>query len=86
MHKETKKAPEVPGLRVLDSPLDRSDFYPKAQISKRLSKKTGRCPKNDIHAGRPCWRLTDRPFVHVCRQNILDSWLGNLRECLAHLV
>jgi hypothetical protein len=22
----------------------------------------------------------------VCRQNILDSWLGNLRECLAHLV
>jgi len=39
MHKETKKAPEVPGLRVLDSPLDRSDFYPKAQISKRLSKK-----------------------------------------------
>jgi|SRR6516162_2641973 len=22
----------------------------------------------------------------VCRQSILDSWLGNLRECLAHLV
>ena len=33
-------------------------------------------------------------FVHisaveragVCRQSISDSWLGNLRECLAHLV
>jgi hypothetical protein len=23
---------------------------------------------------------------HVCRQSISDSWLGNLRECLAHLV
>jgi len=22
----------------------------------------------------------------VCRQNISDGWLGNLRECLAHLV
>ena len=22
----------------------------------------------------------------VCRQSISDSWLGNLRECLAHLV
>src|SRR5262245_2070363 len=22
----------------------------------------------------------------VCRQTISDSWLGNLRECLAHLV
>jgi hypothetical protein len=24
--------------------------------------------------------------VTVCRQSISDSWLGNLRECLAHLV
>jgi hypothetical protein len=23
---------------------------------------------------------------YVCRQSISDSWLGNLRECLAHLV
>jgi hypothetical protein len=22
----------------------------------------------------------------VCRQSLSDSWLGNLRECLAHLV
>jgi hypothetical protein len=22
----------------------------------------------------------------VCRQSMSDSWLGNLRECLAHLV
>src|SRR5262249_22495905 len=27
--------------------------------------------------------LVARP---VCRQSISDSWLGNLRECLAHLV
>src|SRR5262245_48132040 len=34
-----------------------------------------------------------RPFHHgirrrgdVCAQSISDSWLGNLRECLAHLV
>jgi hypothetical protein len=27
--------------------------------------------------------LLDTP---VCRQSISDSWLGNLRECLAHLV
>ena len=25
-------------------------------------------------------------FKAVCRQSISDSWLGNLRECLAHLV
>jgi len=24
--------------------------------------------------------------VTVCRQSISDNWLGNLRECLAHLV
>ncbi len=24
--------------------------------------------------------------ITVCRQSISDSWLGNLRECLAHLV
>src|SRR5262245_8287487 len=27
----------------------------------------------------------DLPYT-VCRQSISDSWLGNLRECLAHLV
>jgi len=27
------------------------------------------------------------PFPQaVCRQSISDSWLGNLRECLAHLI
>src|SRR5215475_7114262 len=26
------------------------------------------------------------PPSTVCRQSISDSWLGNLRECLAHLV
>ena len=25
-------------------------------------------------------------YTSVCRQSISDSWLGNLRECLAHLV
>src|SRR5215831_1663084 len=25
-------------------------------------------------------------FTSVCRQSISDSWLGSLRECLAHLV
>jgi hypothetical protein len=36
--------------------------------------------------------LTDIGFIGtqmygtVCRQSISDSWLGNLRECLAHLV
>ena len=25
-------------------------------------------------------------LILVCRQSISDSWLGNLRECLAHLV
>src|SRR5262249_41283055 len=27
-----------------------------------------------------------RTWHRVCRQSISDSWLGNLRECLAHLV
>ena len=27
-----------------------------------------------------------RKETDVCRQNISDGWLGNLRECLAHLV
>src|SRR5262249_25393106 len=30
------------------------------------------------------YRNKSRP--DVCRQTISDSWLGNLRECLAHLV
>ena len=29
--------------------------------------------------------VTGRPSA-VCRQDISDDWLGNLRECLAHLV
>src|SRR5262249_48263567 len=32
-------------------------------------------------AGVPAWAAES-----VCRQTISDSWLGNLRECLAHLV
>src|SRR5262245_41037928 len=36
---------------------------PKHKSANGCPKKTGPCPKNDIHAGRPCWRLTDRPFV-----------------------
>src|SRR5262249_28976996 len=31
-------------------------------------------------------RATCRRKLAVCRQSISDSWLGNLRECLAHLV
>ena len=30
--------------------------------------------------------LKGRAEENVCRQSISDSWLGNLRECLAHLV
>src|SRR5262249_60704841 len=30
--------------------------------------------------------ISRAPSRHVCRQTISDSWLGNLRECLAHLV
>ena len=30
--------------------------------------------------------LDTSPCYTVCRQSISDSWLGNLRECLAHLV
>src|SRR6516225_8471830 len=36
-----------------------------------------------------CERLSfsyTRRLRNVCRQSISDSWLGNLRECLAHLV
>ena len=29
---------------------------------------------------------TEAALAGVCRQSISDSWLGNLRECLAHLV
>jgi len=32
------------------------------------------------------WLLAIARFKAVCRQSISDSWLGNLRECLAHLV
>src|SRR6516165_970127 len=30
--------------------------------------------------------ILDNEWLRVCRQSISDSWLGNLRECLAHLV
>jgi hypothetical protein len=30
--------------------------------------------------------LLQRQLAAVCRQSISDSWLGNLREYLAHLV
>src|SRR6266404_9505117 len=33
-------------------------------------------------ANRRLWSTS----TTVCRQSISDSWLGNLRECLAHLV
>ena len=32
------------------------------------------------------FRQSLRDLGYVCRQSISDSWLGNLRECLAHLV
>src|SRR5262249_29998097 len=32
------------------------------------------------------WQLSSARAKLVCRQSISDSWLGNLRECLAHLV
>jgi len=31
-------------------------------------------------------KLPPKNLQGVCRQSISDSWLGNLRECLAHLV
>jgi hypothetical protein len=38
-------------------------------------------------AGESLAGFDDRPGpVTVCRQSISDSWLGNLREYLAHLV
>src|SRR5262245_22051922 len=37
-------------------------------------------PHRIAHAGVSARRIL------VCRQSISDSWLGNLRECLAHLV
>src|SRR6516225_1904863 len=38
-------------------------------------------------AARPCTPATVwKDACGVCRQSISDSWLGNLRECLAHLV
>jgi hypothetical protein len=32
------------------------------------------------------WVVLASLSATVCRQSISDSWLGNLRECLAHLV
>src|SRR5215469_14115635 len=66
-----------PGLQVDCSNLGRFPQmlrrYSKAQITQErpshCPKKAGRCPKNDIPAGCPCWRSrcqklgTDRPFV-----------------------
>ena len=48
-----------------------------------------------LRHGRRFWMsfdVTSNPTAEwisrqiVCRQSISDSWLGNLRECLAHLV
>ena len=38
-----------------------------------------------VYKGAP-ERFFSHPYGGVCRQSISDSWLGNLRECLAHLV
>jgi glycosyltransferase involved in cell wall biosynthesis len=37
-------------------------------------------------ASSVCGHDTYFDIAFVCRQSISDSWLGNLRECLAHLV
>ncbi|MFZ1003594.1 MAG: hypothetical protein WAN68_16535, partial [Pseudolabrys sp.] len=37
------------------------------------------CPHIQRTASTDIW-------LTVCRQSISDNWLGNLRECLAHLV
>src|SRR5215510_11812212 len=47
--------------------------------------------KGQVSSYRNLWKTKPfKVFVHhlmdVCRQSISDSWLGNLRECLAHLV
>ena len=36
--------------------------------------------------GRPMCRAARVRLVAVCRQSISNSWLGNLKKCLAHLV
>jgi hypothetical protein len=64
-------------------------------ISKRLSMFSG---KTGAGGGRSCAcnlaRCSNMPswpidnictWAIVCRQNSSDGWLGNLRECLAHL-
>src|SRR5438445_4952261 len=53
----------------------------KAQINKT--------DRNDARSIAQMMRVGLYRPVHVktvCRQSISDSWLGNLRECLAHLV
>jgi hypothetical protein len=56
-----------------------------------------RCMCNDIghtfsvaaslpNGGQMTVQRFDELQANVCRQSISDSWLGNLRECLAHLV
>src|SRR5215510_14930405 len=66
----TKKSPgcNEPGLQ--GGQLHAPPILSKAQIHiKGCPKNAGRCPKNDIPAGCPCWRsrcqklATDRPFV-----------------------
>src|SRR5262249_41585240 len=44
--------------------------------------------KRRRHRGRPPYTVTKNMLLlaGVCRQTISDSWIGNLRECLAHLV
>src|SRR5499427_5426765 len=51
----------------------RAPRRPRSAVSDFRSSGTGCC------ASTPA-------VLSVCRQSISDSWLGNLRECLAHLV
>jgi hypothetical protein len=43
-------------------------------------------PRFDVNANAPRSLQEAQPDLFVCRQSISDNWLGNLRECLAHLV
>src|SRR5262249_21977469 len=77
--REAKKAPALPGLQSLligeskGSPPRRSDSIPKHKSHNGCPKNAGRCPKHDIRAGRPWWRLaisktlTDRPRPKIVR-------------------
>src|SRR5262249_45101347 len=45
----------------------------------------GGCGRSSAMSRKISWNIC-RAMATVCRQTISDSWLGNLRECLAHLV